>query len=239
MYRRSHVPLLVAALLAVLALSACGRSPSRTASESTSTPSEEVTAPVTLPSVEVTSYRGQPLSRISDLQENSIKGPQRVDRERFRLKIDGLVTKPAELTYAQITAMKPSYRKAVTLNCVEGWSVTLLWEGVRVRDLLQRAGGPSTGAKIVVFHAADGYTSSLPLDYFYKRDILIAYKENGVALTDEWGWPLQLVAEDHWGYKWVKWIERIEVSSDALFRGYWESRGYSSGGELDKPYFGR
>jgi DMSO/TMAO reductase YedYZ molybdopterin-dependent catalytic subunit len=47
------------------------------------------------------------------------------------------------------------------------------------------------------------------------------------------------VAEDHWGYKWVKWIERIEVSSDASFRGYWESRGYSSGGELDKPYFGR
>lgn len=234
---RRHVSGLLALLLALL-LAACGRSPSSTAGQSTISPTQEVTA-ASLPSVEVTSYLGKPLSRISDLQENSIKGPQHVDRQRYRLKIDGLVAKPAELSYAQIVQMKPSFRKAVTLNCVEGWSVTLLWQGVRVRDLLAKAGGPSPGAKVVVFHAADGYTSSLPLDYFYKRDILMAYNQNGVPLSDEWGWPLQLVAEDRWGYKWAKWVERIEVSSDDSFRGYWESRGYSNGGELEKPYFGR
>ncbi len=216
----------------------CARSPSQTAAESTATPAEPVTSTVTLPSVEVTSYQGKPLSRISDLRENSIEGPQQIDHAAYRLKVDGLVTRPLTLSYDEILALRPKFQKAVTLNCVEGWSVTLLWEGVRVRDLLASA-GVEPDAKIVIFHAHDGYTSSLPLDYFTKRDIILAYYENGVPLTPEWGWPLQLVAEDKWGYKWVKWIERIEVSSDAAYKGYWESRGYSTTGDLGKDYFGQ
>jgi DMSO/TMAO reductase YedYZ molybdopterin-dependent catalytic subunit len=46
-----------------------------------------------------------------------------------------------------------------------------------------------------------------------------------------------LVAEDKWGYKWVKWITAIEVSDDASFEGYWEERGYSNNADADGPKF--
>ncbi len=186
--------------------------------------------------LEVTSFRGRPLSPVSALRENSIHGPQRIDRKAYRLRVDGLVNEPLSLTHDQLLAISPRFVKVVSLECVQGWGVTFLWEGFRVKDLLARAGGTKPGAKVVIFHAHDGYTSSLPLDYLTSRDILLAYRENGVPLTAEWGWPLQLVAEDKWGYKWVKWIERVEVSSDASYRGYWESRGYSNGGDLGKSY---
>ena len=231
---------LAATLACAFLLAACARTPGPAPSAgSTPTPEFEVTStPAPLASAEVTSYRGKRLTPISGLYENSILGPQRIDRKKYRLKVDGLVKKPLSLTYDEVLAIRPAFAKIVKLQCVEGWSVTFLWEGVRVKDLVAKAGGAGSGANTVIFHAHDGYTSSLPLDYLDKRDILLAYRENAVPLTAEWGWPLQLVAEDKWGYKWVKWIERVEVSSDAAYRGYWESRGYSDSGDLDKPEFG-
>ena len=44
----------------------------------------------------------------------------------------------------------------------------------------------------------------------------------------ERGYPFQVVAEDKLGYKWAKWVTGIEVSNDADYRGYWESRGYDN-----------
>jgi DMSO/TMAO reductase YedYZ molybdopterin-dependent catalytic subunit len=235
-------PALAVFLLACLAvmLAACSRAATSPSAETTPGPAVEVTSPVTvLPSVEVTSYKGKRLDPVNDLHENSIKGPQEIDHAAYRLKVNGLVGKPLSLSYDQLLAFRPRFRKLVGLNCVEGWSVTFLWEGIRVKDLLAQAGGVKPGAKVVIFHAHDGYTSSLPLDYLTSDDILLAYKENGVPLTAQWGWPLQLVAQDKWGYKWVKWVDGIEVSSDAAYRGYWESRGYSNGGDLNKQFFGR
>jgi DMSO/TMAO reductase YedYZ molybdopterin-dependent catalytic subunit len=55
---------------------------------------------------------------------------------------------------------------------------------------------------------------------------------NGVTLPAERGYPFQLVAEDRWGYKWIKWVTEIEVSDDPTYRGYWERRGFSLSGEL-------
>ncbi len=45
-----------------------------------------------------------------------------------------------------------------------------------------------------------------------------------------------LVAESKWGYKWIKWIDKIEFSSSSTYQGYWESRGYSNSGDLNKPF---
>lgn len=238
--RRTTLAIIVAT--ASLALGACRPGYQAVSPATTQTPAVEITTTVStsavLPSVEVTSYMGKRLSAIGDLYENSIKGPQHIDRKTYRLVIDGEVNSPTSLTYDQLLAFRPAFAKVVTLNCVEGWSVTFLWEGVRVRDLIAKAGGPKSDAKIVIFHGHDGYTSSLPLDFLTNRNILLAYHQNGVPLADMWGWPLQVVAEDRWGYKWVKWIERVEVSSDAAYRGYWESRGYSNSGDLSKPEFG-
>lgn len=115
---------------------------------------------------------------------------------------------------------------------MEGWDVTILWEGLLIEDLLKQAGVKDT-AITTIFHAADGYTSSLPLDYIQQNKIMLAYKMNGLELPPERGFPFQVVAESKWGYKWVKWVTKIELSDDPDYRGFWESRGYHN--EADYP----
>jgi len=62
---------------------------------------------------------------------------------------------------------------------------------------------------------------------------------NGVTLPAERGFPFELAAEDKWGYKWIKWVSEVELTDDAGYKGYWESRGYSNIGDLDKPMYGK
>ena len=174
---------------------------------------------------EIREYEGQDLSSIGNFRENSIRGPQQVNVSTYRLTITGLVNQTVEYTYDDIINGFQKYRKIVTLHCVEGWSVKILWEGILLKDLLKEAGiGPE--AQIVIFRAYDGYSTSLQLDYLMEKDILLAYKMNGWSLPAERGFPFQLVAESKYGYKWIKWITEIEVSDDTDFRGYWESRGF-------------
>jgi DMSO/TMAO reductase YedYZ molybdopterin-dependent catalytic subunit len=187
--------------------------------------------------VEVREYEGVDLSSINAFRENSIKGPQEIDVESYTLKITGLATNSTSYTYDEVVNRYQHYKKVVTLDCVEGWSVTILWEGVLVRDLLAEA-EPLANAEVLIFHAYDGYTTSLPIDYVMDNDILMAYKMNDVILPPERGFPFQLVAESKWGYKWIKWITEIELSDDASYRGYWESRGYSNSADLEESFFG-
>jgi DMSO/TMAO reductase YedYZ molybdopterin-dependent catalytic subunit len=192
-------------------------------------------SPVQLPSAQVHEYLGEKLSSINDFRENSIKGPQYVDRDTYRLEITGLVENPGSYSYEQVVDNHASYEKVVTLNCVEGWSVTILWQGVLVQDLIDEA-RPSPDARVVIFHAADGYTTSLPIEYFRDNNIIMAYKMNGVVIPPERGFPFMLVAESKWGYKWAKWITGIEFSSDISYKGYWEDRGYSNDADLAHPF---
>ena len=191
-----------------------------------------------LGAVEIREYEGEKLSSVDDFRENSIKGPQHVDIDSYRLAVDGLVDSPAEYTYDEVLNKYQSYNKVVTLDCVEGWSVTLLWEGVLVRDLIEEA-GVLPEANTIIFHAHDGYTTSFPVDYVIDNDILMAYKMNEITIPPERGFPFQLVAESKWGYKWIKWIDGIELSDDENYRGYWEERGYSNSADLDESFFGR
>ncbi len=186
---------------------------------------------------EIREYEGADLSSINDFRENSIKGPQEIDVGSYTLRITGLVTNTTSYTYDEVLNMYQHYKKVVTLDCVEGWSATILWEGLLVKDLLANA-EPLANAEVVIFRAYDGYTTSLPIDYIMDNDILMAYKMNDVDLPPERGFPFQLVAESKWGYKWIKWITEIELSDDIDYRGYWESRGYSNSADLDKSFFG-
>ena len=188
--------------------------------------------------VEIREYEGERLSSVNDFIENSIQGPKHINIETYQLGITGLVENPRSYTYDEVIEDYQHYKKVVTLDCVEGWSVNILWEGLLVRDLVERA-MPFPEAKIIIFHAYDGYTTSLPLDYIMNNDILMAYMMNEIAIPPERGFPFQLVAESKWGYKWIKWITKIELSDDVDYRGYWEKRGYSNTGDIDKSYFGR
>jgi DMSO/TMAO reductase YedYZ molybdopterin-dependent catalytic subunit len=217
-----------ALVLLAFAFVSCAAQPRKTQATTGATPKP-------LAPVEVRSYQGKNLSSVTDFSENSIKGPQKVDLGSYTLEIAGLVKTPLSLTYAQVLD-RQQFSKVVTLNCVEGWSATILWEGVKVTDLLAQAGFDPKAA-VVIFTAYDGYTTSLPLQYLVDRNILLAYKMNDAVMIPERGFPFALVAEDKWGYKWIKWVTKMEVSSDTSFRGYWEQRGYSNEGDLDRSFY--
>ena len=100
---------------AVVFISAIGGISTATTDETTS-----------LEDVEVREYEGQDLSSIDDFRENSIKGPQHIDVEDYRLTVTGLLNREVEYTYDDIISNYQSFKKVVTLHCVEGWSVSLL-----------------------------------------------------------------------------------------------------------------
>ncbi|EKQ53259.1 MAG: sulfite oxidase-like oxidoreductase [Methanobacterium sp. Maddingley MBC34] len=189
---------------------------------------------IPLDSVEVKEYQGDKLSSVNDFRENSIKGTQRVDINNYSLEVTGLVQNPKNYTYDQVKGFQ-SYQKVVKLDCVEGWSVNILWQGVLVKDILNDV-KPLSSANTVIFYAVDGYSTSFPLEYLQNSQILMAYKMNNATLPPERGFPFQLVAESKWGYKWIKWINRIELSDNPNFQGYWESRGYSVSGNLNESF---
>ena len=186
--------------------------------------------------VEIREYQGERLGSVEDFRENSIKGVQYVDEATYTLLLDGLVEEPVSWSHAELGEME-HLAKLVTIHCVEGWSVKALWEGIPLAHLLEQA-QPQEEANTAIFHAADGYTTSLPLDFILERNLIIADRINGIVLPPENGFPFELVAEDKWGYKWIKWIVRIELSNDPSYRGFWESRGYSNEGDADGPKFG-
>jgi DMSO/TMAO reductase YedYZ molybdopterin-dependent catalytic subunit len=181
-------------------------------------------------SLEIKEYEGEHLDTYFRKYDNSIKGPQEVDREKYRLTVNGLVEDPLSLTYDQVVAL-PHVQRVITLHCVEGWKERLLFEGVRLSDVLAPA-RPKEGVTTIVFYAADGYSTSLPYADVERLDLLLATKINGLVLDAMRGFPFQLVAESKLGYKWIKWVERIELS-DQPYEGFWERRGYSN--EADVP----
>ncbi len=184
--------------------------------------------------VEIREYQGKDLSSINDFYDNSITGPQYIDTATYTLTVFGLVQHSVALTYDQILNSFQSYKKVVTLYCVDGWDVTILWEGVLLKDILAQTPISST-ADTLIFYAQDGYTTSLPIEYIIDNNIMIAYKMNNVTLPPERGYPFQLVAESQAGYKWIKWITKIEVSDNENYLGYWESRGWANDAYVTGP----
>jgi len=182
---------------------------------------------------EATEYLGQKLTPISAQPNNALAGTQVINRDNYTLTVDGLVNKPLTLTYADLQAY-PQVSRLATLPCVEGWSFIAKWTGPELASILNDA-GVKPEAKILIFYTADdpsGYTS-LDLSYILQKDIIIALRLNDITLPQDRGFPFQVVAEGKYGYKWAKWVTRIEVSDNENFRGYWESRGYSNSADAN------
>ena len=136
-----------------------------------------------------------------------------------------MVNNPINYTYDEVINNFNSTQQVATLSCVEGWSITMLWQGVPISELLDQAGA-SPNATTLIFLASDGYSTSLPISYVNQNNILIAFKMNNVTFTAQTGWPFFLVAKNQYGYKWIEWITEINVSNNSNYLGYWESRGY-------------
>lgn len=185
---------------------------------------------------ELMEYNGEKLDPAVGPRDNSIKGVQQVDISTYQLTVDGLADAPQTYLYDDVLAM-PSEERLIRLYCVEGWNANILWQGVPLKTLLESA-KPKAEVNTVIFHAVDGYTTSLPLQEILEGNLILAYNANGIALPPEMGYPFIFVAEEKWGYKWARWVNRIELSSDDSYQGYWESNGYSNDADLGKPSFG-
>jgi DMSO/TMAO reductase YedYZ molybdopterin-dependent catalytic subunit len=186
---------------------------------------------------EATEFEGVTLTPINEQRNNALKGTQVIDKEEYRLVVDGLVETPLSLSYADLEAYE-QVSWLMDLNCVEGWSFTAKWTGPELNAIFADA-GVEPEAVVVIFHTADvptGYTS-LPLDYVEENDIILALRLNDLTLTPDRGFPCQVVAKSKYGYKWAKWITQIELSSDVDFRGYWERGGYSNDADVGGPAF--
>jgi DMSO/TMAO reductase YedYZ molybdopterin-dependent catalytic subunit len=188
--------------------------------------------------VEATEFMGKKLTPIREQNNNALAGTQIIDRATYRLVVDGLVERPLSLSYDDLLAYE-QVSKLTDLNCVEGWNFTAKWTGPLLDSILNDA-GVKPAAKIAIFHTADvpeGY-SSLDLSYIHDNNIIIALKLNDITLPPERGFPFQVVAESKFGYKWAKWVTRIEISDNTSFRGYWESSGYNNNADISGPAFG-
>lgn len=175
------------------------------------------------------------LSPIIALQETSLKGPQFIDIDRYRLKITGTVCNQDSFSFNEIKDSNTIIQRISRLKCVEGWSARIAWEGVPIMELLNRTGiKPET--KRVIFHCVDEYTTSFTLDYIREKNIIMAFRVNGIIIPDSLGFPFQLVAEGKWGYKWAKWITEIELTSDEDYRGFWEKLSLSRDADTAEHY---
>lgn len=148
-----------------------------------------------------------------------------IDADDYRLEVTGLVETPLSLSYKEIKAM-PAEERRVELPCVEGWSETGLWKGAGLSDILDKA-AVKDNATNVVFSSPGGYTTSLTTTDVKKTDPLLAYKVNGETLPGDLGFPVRLVVPGKLGYKWIKWVDKIEII-EGPYKGYWEKRGYSN-----------
>jgi len=143
----------------------------------------------------------------------------------YKLTVDGLVKNPFSLTIDDIVR-HPAVNETRFYQCVTGWSVpNANWTGIRLSDLLDRA-GPHPAAHAVKFYSFDGvYTESLTMEQARHPDVLLAYKLDHKPLARSQGAPLRLVVPGMYGYKFIKWVNRVELIT-APIDGYWEQNGY-------------
>jgi len=167
--------------------------------------------------------------------------PFRADAD-YRLNIGGLVDSPLTLTLDDLKAM-PATRLTKDFQCVTGWRVRdVPWVGVRLADLLDRA-GVRDGGRGVRFVSFDGaYRETLTLDQARREDVIVAYELDGKPVSSAHGGPARLYVAPMYGYKSIKWLESIEVVDSVAPPGYWELRGYDtdawigrSNGRDDRP----
>lgn len=174
--------------------------------------------------------KGEKLRPAENGPIRSVLGKPKIDLDTFELSIAGLVNSPFSLSWEEIQELPTVNTGNMIMYCIENWEVWGDWRGFLVMDLLEEA-SLQDKAKYVMFHCVDGYSTSLPIDYIKKYDVMLSYEVNGKPLADMDGFPLRLIAFGKYGYKWAKWVNRLEAL-DRSKKGYWETRGYSDSGNI-------
>ena len=162
-----------------------------------------------------------------------------IDVDNWKLSIDGMVDRPYIITWPELLAM-PMIEQDITLNCVSNevggpYIGGARWMGVRVKDLLARA-GVQAGADQVLSRATDGFTVSTPVQALTDdRNAMVAIGMNGKPLPSEHGFPARLITPGLYGYVGAtKWLSQLTLTTYAKDRSYWTERGWAEQGPV-KP----
>ena len=180
----------------------------------------------------------------------------RVDIAQWRLTIDGQVGNPMTLTMEDLRRM-PSNELVSVLECAGNgrgfyepsmpglqWGHGAVgngrWRGVRLADVLKRA-GVNSSAKEVLFNGADipigtmaDFQRSIPIAKALHGDTLLAYEMNGATLPVEHGFPLRAIVPGWAGDSWIKWVTSISVLNGE-HDGFWMARAYRHPGRPVQP----
>jgi DMSO/TMAO reductase YedYZ molybdopterin-dependent catalytic subunit len=178
----------------------------------------------------------------------------KINERDWCLKVEGKVARPFEATMDDLRQM-PAQTITVTLECAGNSRVFLVpkvkgvqwelgaignaeWTGVRLRDLLQRAGMANEAREIILEGADNGtiaepprpagkinFARSLPVEKAMD-DVLLAHSMNGQPLTVAHGFPLRAIVPGWYGMASIKWLQRIIVASEP-FTGYYQSIDYA------------
>jgi DMSO/TMAO reductase YedYZ molybdopterin-dependent catalytic subunit len=163
--------------------------------------------------------------------------PKYPDMAAWRLRVDGEVEHPLTLTYEELRAL-PGVDIRCDIHCVTTWSrFDNTFTGVRLRDLLDRAGARPS-AHFAVFRCAQGFTTSVPIEVAREDDSAVVWAHDGVDLEPQHGWPLRALVPRRYFWKSAKWLEGIQlVDRDQL--GFWERNGYNNSADpwLEERYW--
>ena len=154
-----------------------------------------------------------------------------VDAASWRLSIDGLVTSPYDLSFNQLMSSFEVVEMAHTLSCISndvGGNLisTAVWRGVRLKDVLAKA-GLSPAVSEIVFKSTEGYSDSIPVAKANEDTTLVVFGMNGTALPKDHGFPARIIVPGIYGMKNVKWLTSI-TAINHHYQGYWEVRGWDA-----------
>jgi DMSO/TMAO reductase YedYZ molybdopterin-dependent catalytic subunit len=134
--------------------------------------------------------------------------PPEIDIVNYRLTVDGLVDTPLSLTYDAIMHY-PTVTEVVLLICPEFFVDNAEWTGVPVATILAEAGIQPQASQVTFY--ANEYRVTFLLGEILYDSFFLAHTVDSQVLPREHGYPLRLVAREHFGSDWVKWIDHIEV----------------------------
>jgi DMSO/TMAO reductase YedYZ molybdopterin-dependent catalytic subunit len=179
-----------------------------------------------------TQYKGRGVSPITPNDRfycvtKNVVDPK-VNADLWRLEITGLVQTRQTYRLDRLKSL-PAVEQETTLMCISngldaGLMSNAKWKGVPMKVLLAAA-SPSPGATKVRLHGVDNYTDTFPLDKALDPTTLVVYEMNGEALPDRHGFPARVIVPGYFGEKHVKWITRIEVTTESA-TGFYEKQGW-------------
>lgn len=144
----------------------------------------------------------------------------------WSMRIYGEVEEPTVLSYQELLSLDQVHITC-DIHCVTGW--TLLdsqWSGVRLSTIMDRV-KPRGNGQFVIFEAAAGYTTNVPIGEAQKENVILAHSFFGERLPKEHGAPVRALVPDLYFYKSAKWVQAVRVTTHDE-PGFWESRGYSN-----------